>query len=170
MESMRKRDHLETIVPDPPKPGESIHIITNGKADFWTWIPHMVKWCGTVKELYCSTWTLNRTCCVELFELMDAGIIEKATFLTGLYFKRRETAVYATLLQGLQARNQRYVAFENHTKITLLRAKHTHHHLVAEGSANLTSNPRLEQVVLSDDPALYAFHRGWMEETLEHAT
>jgi hypothetical protein len=166
---VKKRDNLAALMPTPPEKGYSYHLLINGKADFWPWVPHMVQWCGKAAELYCSTWTLNRACCTELFELLDAGTIQTASFLTGLYFKRRETAVYATLLQGLRARGLRYISFENHTKVTLIRGQDGRH-LVAEGSANLTANPRLEQVVLTDDEQVYAFHREWMEEMLSDAS
>lgn len=165
MVAMLKREHLREIMPLPPEPGVHYHLISNGKADFWTWIPCMLDWYGTAEELYISTWTLNRTAVVELGELLDAGRIRQASFLTGLYFKRRETSVYAALLECLHARGMRYVCFENHAKVTLIASGARR--LVVAGSANLTANPRLEQYVLVDDPDVYAFHRAWMEDMLK---
>ena len=81
--------------------------------------------------------------------------------LTGLYFKRRETAVYSRLVSGLLQRGQRYAAFKNHAKIILIgKSKHW---ITVEGSANFTSNPRLEQYVISNDRTLYNFHKAWMD-------
>jgi hypothetical protein len=77
---------------------------------------------------------------------------------------RRESAVANTLIEGLRARRQRYVAFQNHTKVMLLAAPPDY--LVMEGSANFTANPRLEQTVFSNDRALFDFHRSWMESML----
>ena len=93
--------------------GESVHIVSNGKYDFWTWVPQMLDWIGTVDEFYCSTWTLARSNCVELIELWDSGRIPlgKVSFLTGLYFKRRETATYSFLLEAIRQRGGRYIAF-----------------------------------------------------------
>lgn len=97
-----------------------------------------------------------------MLDLLDRGRIRKATVLTGLYFKRRETAVYATLVEGLLQRGQRYRALPTHAKISPLGNEE--HHIVVEGSANWTGNPQIEQYVITDDPEIYGFHRAWMEE------
>lgn len=43
--------------------------------------------------------------------------------MTGTYFKRREMAVYATLLEGLPECGQRYVAIENYAKVAPLHSR-----------------------------------------------
>jgi hypothetical protein len=50
---------------------------------------------------------------------------------------------------GLIERGQRFLCFENHTKIMLLAAPPDW--LVMEGSANFTANRRLEQNTISND-------------------
>lgn len=165
-ERIRQKQQLADVIPAPPAVGESIHVIGTGLYDFWTFVPQMLDWLGRADELYCSTWTLNRTNAVELMALIDADRIGSISFLTGLYFKRRESAVYAFLLDGIRARGGRYRAFRNHAKVLLMRNLDLGIHLTVEGSANLTANPRLEQYVITNDPALYAFHREWMEECL----
>jgi hypothetical protein len=160
-----QRQALSDLLCGLPAAGESIHVVSEAKFDFWTWVPVLVGWLGGRTEaLYCSTWTLSRNNAVEMFGLWDAGAIGAAHFLTGTYFKRRETAVYAMLLDGIRARGGRYRAFQNHAKVLLLSNAGTGVWISVEGSANLTSNPRLEQYVLTNDKGLYDFHRGWMEE------
>lgn len=161
MDRLDQQQALTDVIRTLPEPGESVHIVSAAKFDFWTWVPAMLEWIGRTEALYASTWTLSRTNAVELFELWDAGKIGTASFLTGTYFKRRETAVYSYLLEGIRARGGRYRAFANHAKVMLLGGSGAW--LVIEGSANLTANPRLEQYVLSNDRALWEFHRGWME-------
>lgn len=159
----QKRAAAREILTELPLPGHSWHIVSNAAYDYWTWIPVLIDLLGgRIDSLYCSTWTMSRHNVTELFELFDAQKIARVSMLTGIYFKRRESAVYATLLSGLLARGQRYLAFENHTKISLLAAPP--HYITIEGSANLTANPRLEQYVMSNDQALHAFHVKWMEE------
>jgi hypothetical protein len=164
-ERVLREQALSQVIGAPPVAGESIHVVSEARFDFWTWVPVMIGWIGGRTEiLYCSTWTLSRANAVEMFQLWDTGAIGVAHFLTGTYFKRRETAVYAMLLQGIRARGGRYRAFQNHAKVLLLDNAGTGVWLTVEGSANLTSNPRLEQYVLTNDRGLYEFHRGWMEE------
>lgn len=165
-ERVRQKESLLDIIPEPPGPGESIHIIGTGEYDFWTFVPQMIDWIGYAAHLTCSTWTLNRQNAIEFLELWDAGKIGMADFLTGLYFKRRETAVYTMLLEGIRARGGRYRAFRNHAKVLLLENPDRDAWITVEGSANLTANPRLEQYVMTNDRALYDFHRTWTEEAL----
>lgn len=160
-----KRTIAEKFLTELVGIGETWHIISNAKFDFWTWIPVMIGLMGGhIETLYGSTWTMARTNVEELFEHFDAGKIGEVAILTGTYFKRRETAVFATLLEGLQARHQRYIAFENHAKVMLL--SRDPNYITIEGSANFTSNPRLEQYTMTNDRDLYEFHRHWMEEML----
>ena len=144
-----------------PPPGSSTHIIGNGAYDFFDWIPHLQELMGKPAHGWFSTWTMNRGNALDLLELFDAGRLASLTMLTGLYFKRREASVYATLLEGIQERGQRYLAFLNHTKLILLQAGGDY--ITVEGSANLTSNPRLEQYVISNDRELLEFHVEWIE-------
>ena len=148
--------------------GETWHILSNAKYDFWTWVPVMIDLMGGhITHLYGSTWTMARTNVEDLFEHYDAGKIGEVAILTGTYFKRRETAVFATLLAGLHQRGQRYMAFENHAKVLLLA--NDPNYITIEGSANFTSNPRLEQYTMTNDQPLYEFHRSWMEEIFQRA-
>ncbi len=162
-----REQHLREIAGEMPAPGEYLHVVSAAKFDFWTWIPQAIAWIGRTETLYCSTWTVSRPNVIDLVRLWDAGGIGTVAFLTGLYFKRRETAVYATLLQAIQARGGRYRASRNHAKVILLDNPARDAWITIEGSANLTSNPRTEQSLIANSRPLWEFHRGWMEETFK---
>lgn len=169
---MLKEETLAEAVADPPKPGESIHAVSNGKYDFATWIPQIIDWIDRADCLWCSTWTLSRPNADDIFTLHDEGKIAPGQlhFLTGLYFKRRDTATYNYLLDGLLKRGGRYKAFENHCKVLLLANARKKTWITVEGSANLNANPRFEQYVIVNDRELFEFHRGWMEEVFRSQT
>jgi len=160
-----KMEHLAELLPQLPEEGWSYHVVSSGNFDFWTYVPHLISLGGYFDELYVSTWTMNRENVVEMLELYDDGKVGKINLLTGKYFKRRETAVFALILEGLLKRGQRYKAFANHTKIMLLGNKD--HNIIVEGTANLTANPRVEQFIITHHTELYEFHRKWMEEMLD---
>ena len=147
-----------------PQPGEVYHYISDARYDFFNVIVATVNKIQPVHEFYGSTWTMNRYNVLDLLGLLDKGYIEKAAILTGTYFKRRESSVYAQLVTGLAKRGQRFNAFINHTKIVLLKTETDY--IVFEGSANFTANPRLENYIICNDQGLYDFHRSWMEEML----
>lgn len=160
-------ERLSEIVTALPKDGETFHIVSNGKYDFWSFVPVCLTLMGNAAEFYGSTWTMNRANVLEMLDLYDTKRIGALNILTGTYFKARESAVCNTLIEGCQQRGQRFLAFQNHAKIVLLR--NAGMNLVIEGSANFTANPRLEQYTMSNDAGLYEFHRGWMEEMFSHA-
>lgn len=160
-----KKEKAGDILQELPKVGETLHIISNGTFDYWTFVPIIIGLLGgRSDEGWFSTWTLNRANCNELFEIFDRGELGKIHFLTGLYFKRRETAVYAKLITGIQERGGRYKALENHAKIILLT--NGHDYITMEGSANFTANPRIEQNTITNIKAVYDFHKEWMDEIL----
>jgi len=161
----RKTDASAALSGNLPKPGQSIHFITNARYDFWMVVRCAIEIIGKVKYFYGSTWTMNRENVQELLTLYDDGTIENISMLTGLYFKRRESAVYAQLLAGLEERGQRFNSFRNHAKVILLQSGDDY--IVMEGSANFTANPRLENFCIINDKKLYDFHKEWMEEMLE---
>jgi hypothetical protein len=168
-EIIGQQDACKDIIKTPPIPNEQIHVMSAAKFNFWTICPCMIDWLGTVDELYISTWTANRNNVVELLGLIDSGkITGQVTFLTGSYFRKREPAVFATLMEGLTKRGGRLKAFENHSKVMLMH--NAGDWLTVEGSANLTSNPRLEQYVITNDKDLYNFHAEWMQEALNLKT
>lgn len=169
---MLKEETLAEAVSDPPKAGESIHAVSNGKYDFATWIPQIIDWIERADSLWCSTWTLSRPNADDIFTLHDEGKITKGQlhFLTGLYFKRRDTATYNYLLDGLLQRGGRYKAFENHCKVLLIVNAQKNAFITVEGSANLNANPRFEQYVIVNDLKLWEFHRDWMEEVFSSTT
>jgi hypothetical protein len=166
-----QQDSLRDILQTYPAPNESVHVLSAAKFNFWTCCPVMVDWIGATEDLYISTWTANRNNVVELFQLFDAKkITGRIIFITGLYFKSREPAVFAMLAEGLLRRGGKLKAFENHAKVMLLNNAECGVWLSIEGSANLTSNPRLEQFVITNDKDLHNFHASWMQEALELKT
>jgi len=160
-----KKEKAGDILKGLPKKEETLHIVSNGSYDFFSYIPIITDYMNIVSELYGSTWTMNRNNVIELFSLFDNKKIQKINILTGVYFKRRESAVYAELFMGIQKRKQRYKALENHTKIIML--SDNTNYIVIEGSANFTSNPRIEQYIINNNKELYDFHKNWMDEALD---
>ena len=162
----QQRQRLREIIPEPPAPGESIHVTTGGKFELFDWIPEVLEWLGRVDSLYCSTWTCSKVNAAELFQLADTGRIGRIHFCSGLYFKRRESAVYSYLLDGLRQRGGTYRAFPNHSKVVLLANADQGHYLTIHGSGNFTANPQHEVETIENSHELWEFHRKWFDEML----
>jgi hypothetical protein len=159
-----KRETLKTLIPTPPAKGECLHVVSNGRFDYFGFVGLILDWIGPADSLYGSTWTMSRANAVDLLKFYDDGKIGRITLASGNYFLKRESAVAATILQGLRDRGQRFTCWENHAKVILLNNIAADAWYVVEGSANWTANPRTEQNILLNDRAAWEFHAGWLEE------
>lgn len=159
-----RREKAKKILTHLPRSGESLHIIQNGKFDFFDYIPIVIGFLERADVGYFSTWTMNRENTQELFDLYDEGKLGEINIITGNYFKSRESAVFAMLMEYIQARKQRYITCRNHAKVTILCNKTRNQYITIEGSANMTANPRIEQSVITNSRKLFDFHKDWMEE------
>jgi hypothetical protein len=164
--SRLKKENAKEFFDRLPTDGEYFHTISNGAFDYWSILSILVEMIGEpISRAYISTWTLNHNTCKELFELLDSGKIKKVWMLSGLYFKRREPAVYARLATGLAERGHRLKCSENHAKVAVLISEN--HTITIEGSANLTANPRIEQNLVTGSKTVSEFHATWMQEIIE---
>lgn len=157
-----KRETLAELIPQPPEPGVCLHVVSNGQFDYFTFLPLILGWTPGQAEVYASTWTMNRANVTDLLAFCDAGRIARLAVASGNYFIKRESAVAATLWDGLRKRNHRFTTWENHTKVLLVHIGPRF--WVVEGSANWTANPRTEQNILLDHEDVYRFHAGWLED------
>lgn len=157
-----KKQKVEAILPDLPKPGEAYHVISNGGFDFWTLASWVIEATGKQGLKFTgSTWILNRENANDLLRLIDEGKIAECLVITGDYFKRRAADIYATIAEGLTMRGQSLKCAKNHAKIILITDdKDTN--IVIEGSANWCHNQNIEQYQITNDRELLEFHRDWM--------
>ena len=166
VKSFLKKEKADIILQELPQLGESLHIISNGSFDYFNFIPISVKLLGgKCTDFYFSTWTMNLGNTRALIKLYDEGKIEKINALVGLYFKKRESAVFNELYEGLKARGQKVYSNENHSKVTLLT--NGVDYITISGSANFTSNPRIEQFSINNSKELFDFHKQWMDEIIK---
>lgn len=166
-----KKQALSQLVPELPPPGTDLYIIGNGNGaervkhhnpqafDFGTFIPHVVNLLGDLGVVaYVSSWAINRDHVLSMLNMLTAGQLAQLTVFSDTYFQRRSPAVANTLIAGLRQHGQRYLAFDNHVKCIALAAPNGRCCTIT-GSANLSSQPRAEQYILTTAPEVYAFFK-----------
>jgi hypothetical protein len=170
MEMMRvaREKNLREVFPEL-KAGHSYHIISAGDVDAVSFLTLLIERYGPFDEFYGSTWTMSRQDCELLDKYITDGLIRNISFFTGEYFAKRETSVYATLLQVIEKHKGRLRMFKNHCKLLLVQNTERQFWAVAEGSANFTTNPRTEQTTVTPSRELYDFYKKWFEELLINA-
>jgi hypothetical protein len=160
--AVKSNQYLAEVLKGLPEPNTTWHAISNSRFDFWSFIPAVISYLNNyTTELYISTWTTNNRNTQSLIELYDQGKIGKVVFVVGRYFQSREQATYNYLASNLMQRHQKLIVGEHHAKIMLLHNQDNY--IVIESSANLTSNPRTENFVYSNDKDLYYFYKSWFE-------
>jgi hypothetical protein len=146
--------------------GNSYHIISSGDIDAVSFLTLAIERYGPLEELYASTWTMSRQDCELLDRYLRDGLIRKITFFVGEYFAKRETSVYASIIEVIERHAGRIKLFRNHCKLLVMRTV-AGLHITIEGSANFTTNPRTEQTVITPSRELFFFYRTWFEDLLK---
>lgn len=148
-----------------PAGGESVHIIMRGNWHGWDLVPAVLRLAdgATIDELTIATLGFNKDNAVELGQLLDAGQVRRVRFLCSVYFRDATRDVFKFLASELATRNGELLAMRNHAKL-LLFALSDGRRLTVESSANLRSCRNVEQMALHNDPELYNFHAGWIDQ------
>jgi hypothetical protein len=163
-----REKNLRAIFPEL-KAGHSYHFISAGDIDAVSYLTMLIEKCGPFDEFYGSTWTMSRQDCELLDRYLSDKLIKSITFFTGEYFAKRETSVYASLLQVINRHGGRIKMFKNHCKILAVHNQAAEFWAVAEGSANFTTNPRSEQTTITLSRELFEFYKYWFEDLLHNA-
>ncbi len=100
-----------------------------------------------------SVWTVAKADLGALQELLHASRFTGIRFLLDFSFQRRQPALIAHVRKLFG--NASHVITKNHCKFALFG--NAQWKITCRTSMNLNFNPRLEDVELKDDPALYAF-------------
>jgi hypothetical protein len=150
-----------------PEPGEAFHLVTAKRYSLWDLVKAVLHLAdpSTISYLGIATLGFSRANLEELTTLLDSGQIGKVDFLFSVYFKSGQREICERLAHELTRRGQRVVACLQHAKVVLMELTDGGA-FVVESSANLRSCASIEQIVMTHDPALLAFHKQWIDDVL----
>ena len=150
-----------------PEPGESYHLVTAKRYSLWHVIQATLQLAApeTIAYLGIATLGFSRQNLDELLAEIDGGRIGKVDFLFSVYFKSNERESCERLAHELTTRGHRVVAMLSHAKILLMELTDGRA-FVVESSANLRSCSSIEQITMTQDPDLLAFHHEWIDELM----
>ena len=151
----KSEEVLRSVLPDYVDTGDSYHVMSSGDVDSMSFMTfYMVNY--TFDDVLISTWVIADSDIDNLIDLMKNGRIKKLKLCLGEIYPGTYPAEYARLLKMRDEFNFQMVVARNHSKIMLM--KNSDMDLVIESSANVNTNPRMEQTAIHNDKGLYDFY------------
>lgn len=154
---------LEDILPLEVEQGASYHVISGGDIDSFSylmWILRMQK----VRRLLCSTWCMARIDIEEFHRQIMLGRIGELNFYVGEIFPGSYPEEYAEICEVCRDSGGRVAVFRNHSKV--MAGHGEKFSFVIESSANINTNPRTEQTVITINTDLTNFYFEFYEKII----
>jgi len=157
IETRRARSEaaLSDILPARLQPGTSYHVLSSGDVDALSFIAHLAR-AHRLDDLLISTFCLSLPDLEWLAQQQTCGRIGHIRIYCGEILRNTYPDVYDRLCSMERAGQADLTIARNHAKITLAAAGSARY--TVESSANMNTNPRIEQSAVHSDPALYAFY------------
>jgi len=150
--------HLAEILPARISAGESWHVISHGDIDSLSFLTHVLSGVEYLDRVLISTWCMAKPDLDQLSSWLDAGRIDQLDLYVGEIFPNQYGDEYARALEMADVYGCRVVVARNHSKIMLMSCAADGYYLVTESSANVNTNPRIEQTAVHASRDLYDFY------------
>jgi len=141
------------------KDGESYHVISGGDIDSLSFLKVILR----QQDLdYClfSTWCMALPDVLEIENWLKSGKIKKLDAYVGEIFPGSYPEEYSKLLEVLKGYG-RVAVFRNHSKI--FAGYGSKFAFAIESSANINTNPRIENTCLTIGEDIYKFYRDFYD-------
>lgn len=147
---------LQETLPWHFENGYSYHCISHGDVDSLTYLRAIVKQ-QKIKYVLLSTWCMAITDVEEIKSWLDKGYIERIDFYCGEIFQKQYAGVYKFMKENCIVENARVCICRNHSKV--MAGYGERFDFVIESSANVNTNPRIEQASIHIDTKLADFFK-----------
>jgi len=142
---------LENAMPWHFEPGDCFHCFSFGDVDSFTYLK-MVMRQQRIKYLALSTWCMAGEDVKELMHWHKRKMIGRVDFFMGEIFRGSYPEVYHLTKEFVKQCGGRLVVFRNHSKVMAIKGDRFD--CLIESSANVNTNPRSENTVVTVDSDL----------------
>lgn len=156
--------HLAEILPARFAPDESWHVISRGDIDALSYLRHALNGVTHFDHVLMSTWCIAKADLDEITAWLNAGRIDHFELYAGEIFPNQYGDEYEQMQRMCDTFGARMVIAKNHSKVTLASNTQDAYHLVMESSANVNTNPRIEQTAIHCNADLYQFYRDFFHD------
>ncbi len=156
---IKSEELLADLLPEKPAPGYSYHVISHGDVDSLSYLGHCIK-AQDFDHVLISTWCIAIADVDQLFAWLDSGRIKSIDFCCGEIFPGSYPDECDKIDRAIAAGKPITLTIaRNHSKVMLMSNEADSVYLVTESSANVNTNPRIEQTVLTHDRDLLEFYK-----------
>jgi len=149
---------LAEVLPARFAPGESWHVMSRGDIDSLSYVRHILAGTSHLDHVLMSTWCIAKKDLTEISDWLDAGKLEQFDLYAGEIFPGSYGDEYEQMMKMCAAYGCRLVVAKNHSKVTLASNAAENYYLAVESSANVNTNPRIEQSTLHASRELHDFY------------
>ena len=140
--------------------GCAYHVISAGDIDsltFLKWVLRQQK----AKKVYLSTWCMSLQDIEEVERWLELGVIGEVDWFVGEIFPGSYQSCYEAVERVCKKHGGRVAVYRNHSKVYAIKGDRFN--CVIESSANINTNPRAEQTVITIDDGLYNFYAEYFD-------
>lgn len=150
---------LADILPAEFEDGFSYHVISHGDIDSLSYLTHAIK-AWAFDYVFVSTWCMAMADVDQLLHWLHSGRIGTLDFCCGEIFPTQYPDETDKLFRlEAQGDSVQVKIARNHAKIMLASNDDEGIYLAFESSANVNTNPRIEQTTITRDRDLFEFYR-----------
>lgn len=142
---------LEAAMPWHFQEGDCYHCFSFGDVDSFTFFKMVLRQ-QPIKYAAISTWCMAGEDVTDLRRWHERGMVGRVDFFLGEIFKSGYPDVYRAVQEFIQECGGRMVIFRNHSKVMAIEGERFD--CLIESSANINTNPRSENTVLTVDREL----------------
>jgi len=151
---------LEEILDWDFEQGAAYHVISGGDIDSLSFL-HFILRQQKLEYLALSTWCMAQKDIEELDRYLTLGRIKRLDSYVGEIFKGSYGGEYLRLIALHEKHGGRIAIFRNHAKI--FAGFGPRFDFVIESSANINTNPRAENTVITINPDLARFYKAYFD-------
>ena len=151
---------IEEIIDWELESGAAYHIISSGNVDSLSFLTHILRQ-QPVEYLALSTWCMALQDIEELDRYIRLGRIKRLDSYVGEIFKGSYGNEYRQLCDLHKRRGGRVAMFRNHSKVFC--GFGGRFDFAIESSANINTNPRTENTVITTDTGLAVFYKAFFD-------
>lgn len=151
---------LEKELPWHFEQGVSYHCISFGDVDALTYMRVVVKQ-QRIRYALVSTWCMASEDIAEIRSWIENGYIGRVDFYVGEIFKASYYKQYQELISLCKTLGGRVAICRNHAKVMVLLGESFD--VAIESSANVNTNPRIEQAIITTDSELAYWYKDFFD-------